>query len=44
MDKMLKSDYLITQHNKFLYTGYFSHILHLDIIKSESSKNPYIWW
>ena len=22
-------------HNWFLYTGYFSHILHLDIIKSE---------
>ena len=25
--------YITSQHNKFLYTGYFSHILHLDIIK-----------
>ena len=27
--------HFISQHNQFLYTGYFSHILHLDIIKSE---------
>ena len=27
--------HLTSLHNKFLYTGYFSHILHLDIIKSE---------
>ena len=24
---------LTSQNNQFLYTGYFSHILHLDIIK-----------
>ena len=24
-----------SQHNQFLYTGYFSHLLHLDTIKSE---------
>ena len=37
MDKMWKSFYvhLTSLHNKFLYAGYFSHILHLDIIKSE---------
>ena len=27
--------HITSQHDKFLYTGYFSHILHLDIIKSE---------
>ena len=27
--------HLTSQHNKFLCAGYFSHILHLDIIKSE---------
>ena len=27
--------HLTSQHNKFLYTSYFLHILHLDIIKSE---------
>ena len=26
--------YLTSKNNKFLYTGYFSHILNLDIIKS----------
>ena len=26
---------LTSQNNKSLFTGYFSHILHLDIIKSE---------
>ena len=38
MDKMWKSIFhvhLASQHNNFLYTYYFSHILHLDIIKSE---------
>ena len=28
-------EHLTSQHNNFLYTSYFSHILHLDIIKSE---------
>ena len=42
--------YITSQHNKFLYTGYFSHILHLDIkstsIESENEQNPYniIWF
>ena len=27
--------HLPSQHNQLLYTGYFSHILDLDIIKSE---------
>ena len=27
--------HITSQHNKFLYTGCFSHILNLDIIKSE---------
>ena len=27
--------HITSQHNQFLYTGYFSHILHFDIIKSE---------
>ena len=40
MDKMSKSFFrcyvhIASQHNQFLYTGYFSHILHLDIIKSK---------
>ena len=41
MDKMWKSFFhncyvhITSQHNQFLYTGYFSHILHLDIIKNE---------
>ena len=38
MDKMHFFGYyvhLTSLHNKFLCAGYFSHILHLDIIKSE---------
>ena len=37
MDKMWKSFYVHTtsQHTQLLYTGYFSHILYLDITKSE---------
>ena len=40
MDKMWKSFFgynvhLTSQHNTFLFHGYFLHILHLDIIKSE---------
>ena len=41
--------HLTSQHDQFLYTGYFSHILHLDIIKSvqiesENEEYPYIWF
>ena len=41
--------HLTSQHNKFLYTGNFSHILHLDNIKivqieCENEQNPYIWF
>ena len=39
MDKLWKSFfqilYITSQHNQFLYTGYFLHILHLNVIKSE---------
>ena len=40
MGKNVKSTFLIlayltSQINQFLFHGYFSHILHLDIIKSE---------
>ena len=31
--------YLTSQINQFLFPGYFSHILHLDVIKSESTSN-----
>ena len=36
---------LTSQNNKFLFTGCFSHILHLDIIKSEINLPYYrtVW-
>ena len=39
--------YLISQINQFLFHGYFSHILHLDMfnqlqIESENEKYPYM--
>ena len=37
----------VDKHNQLLYTGYFSHILQLDIVKPTSKWNeqyPYIWF